>query len=138
MWLTSMYSRLDNIPVYETRALHIRAADYNLVKIALKRLTNPIRFAIPQLRTLDFLLEDELWVIVDRSLNDIPVIAWLQFEDQQRSTLHEPIICQQRIYHAHAMIIVDKAFEALHLILGEKLTALDDLPESNKVTQLRA
>ena len=116
-----MKSRLDNIPIYETRESTIRAHDYNLVKIALKRLGSPIRFEIPNLRTLDFIIEDDLWVIVDRSLNDVPVIAWLKFNDQARTGIHQDITCERRTYHTHAMIIVDKAIEALHLLLGEKL-----------------
>jgi len=116
-----MRSRLENIPTYDTRKYMMRAQDYNLVRIALKRLGSPIRLEIPNLRTLDFYLEDDLWVIVDRSLSDIPVIAWLNFNDHERDNLHEDINCERRSYHTHATIIVDKALEALHLILGEKL-----------------
>ena len=122
----SMKSRLDNIPIYEVRESKIRAQDYNLIKIAIKRLGSPIRLEIPNLRTLDFILEDDLWVIVDRSLNDIPVIAWLNFKDHERTNLHEDITCERRSYHTHAMIIVDKAFEALHLLLGEKLGTISE------------
>ncbi len=116
-----MNSRIDQIPVYETRQVILRAQDYNLVKIALKRISNPLRFEIPNLRTLDFILEDDLWVIVDRSLNDIPVMAWNDFNDHPRTSLHENILCQKRIYHTHAHMIHDKAIEALQLVLGEKL-----------------
>ena len=132
-----MKSRLDNIPVYDTRESKIRAQDYNLVKIALKRLGSPIRLEIPNLRTLDFILEQDLWVIVDRSLNDIPVIAWLNFKDQERESLHEDIECERRAYHTHAMIIVDKALEALQLILGEKLGEISDT-ESSSILKFKA
>jgi len=115
-----MKSRIDQIPVYESRQVSLRAEDFNLVKIALKRISNPLRFEIPKLRTLDFILEDDLWVIVDRSLNDIPVMAWNDFH--ARTSLHEDIRCLKRIYHTHAHIIHDKALEALQLVLGEKLS----------------
>jgi len=121
-----MKSRINNIPVYETHNIKIRAQDYNLVKIALKRVQNPLRFELPRLRTLDFHLEDDLWVIVDRSLNDIPIVAWSEFKDACRSNLHEDIACKQRIYHTHAHIILDKAIEALQLVLGEKLCSIQD------------
>lgn len=121
-----MRSRLDNIPTFSVRKSQLRAPDFNLVRIALKRLGKPIRLELPGLRTLDLILEKDLWVIVDRSLNDIPVVAWLNFDEAKRSTLHEPIPCQRRTYHTHATIIIDKAFEAMHLLLGEKLSALDD------------
>jgi hypothetical protein len=129
-----MRSRLDNIPIYDTRESKIRAQDYNLVKIALKRLGSPIRVEIPNLRTLDFILEDDLWVIVDRSLNDIPVIAWLNFKDHERTSLHESIVCERRTYHTHAMIIIDKAIEALQLLLGEKL---GDISEKETTSVLK-
>ena len=121
-----MRSRLDDIPTFSVRESQLRAQDFNLVRIALKRLGTPIRLELPRLRTLDFILEKDLWVIVDRSLNDIPVVAWLDFDESSRTTLHEPISCQRRTYHTHAAIIIDKAFEAMHLLLGEKLSALED------------
>ena len=120
-----MRSRLDDLPTFDTRESQLRAQDFNLVRIALKRLGTPIRIELPRLRTLDFVFEKDAWIIVDRSLNDIPVIAWLEFDEIARNNLHEPIRCQRRSYHPHATIIIDKAFEAMHLILGEKLAAVD-------------
>lgn len=118
-----MRSRLDDLPVFETRQVNMRAEDYNLVHIALKRLSNPLRVQLPRLRTLDLILEKDAWVVVDRSLNDIPVIAWIDFKVAHRETLHEPVACERRTYHTHALIIIDKVFEAMHLILGEQLGA---------------
>lgn len=132
-----MRTRLDNIPVYDTRECMIRVQDYNLVRIALKRLGSPIRIEIPNLRTLDFILEDDLWVIVDRSLNDVPVIAWLDFKDKDRESLHEDFPCERRTYHTHAMIIIDKALEALQLLLGEMLDEKKE-EESASVLQFKA
>jgi len=119
-----MRSRLDELPVFETRQVDIRAEDYNLVHIALKRLGNPLRVELPKLRTLDLVLEKDAWIVVDRSLNDIPVIAWIDFKISHRQTLHEPVSCERRTYHTHALLIIDKVIEAMHLILGEKLEAV--------------
>jgi hypothetical protein len=116
-----MRSRLDDLPVFESRQLSMRAEDYNLVHIALNRLGNPIRVELPRLRTLDLVLEKDAWIVVDRSLNDIPVVAWIDFKVSHRQTLHEPVACERRTYHTHALLIVDKVIEAMHLILGEKL-----------------
>jgi len=121
-----MRSRLDDLPAYDIRDSQLRAQDFNLVHIALKRLGSPIRIELPRLRTLDFVFEKDAWIIVDRSLNDIPIIAWINFDESTRTTLHEPVQCQRRSYHTHATIILDKAFEAMHLILGEKLAKFDD------------
>ena len=119
-----MNSRLDQLPVYELSKTTIRAEDYNLVKIALKRLRSPIRLEIPRLRTLDFILEEDSWLIVDRSLNDLPIIAWVNFDEKHRAGLHEPVECERRTYHVHALIIVDKALEAMQLMLGERLAEI--------------
>ena len=116
-----MRSRLDDLPVFETRQLNLRAEDYNLVHIALKRLGDPLRVELPRLRTLDLILEKDAWIVVDRSLNDIPVVAWIDFKVSHRQSLHEPVACERRSYHTHALLIIDKVFEAMHLILGEKL-----------------
>ena len=130
-----MKSRIDHIPVYESHNVTLRSQDFNLVKIALKRISNPLRFEIPKLRTLDFILEDDLWVIVDRSLNDTPVIAWSDFNDHARTNLHEDIHCLKRIYHTHAHMIHDKAIEALQLVLGEQLSS-DQIDSSDNVARL--
>jgi len=131
-----MKYRLDDLPVYELCSTTIRAADYNLVKIAVKRLGSPLRLEIPRLRTLDFILEEDTWVIVDRSLNDIPIIAWVNFDEKHRAGLHEPVECERRTYHVHALIIVDKALEAMHLMLGERLA--DITPDSgNAVVEIK-
>lgn len=131
-----MKARLDQLPVYERSYIQVSANLYNLAKIALKRLGNPLRFELPRLRTLDFVLEEDAWIVVDRSLNDIPIIAWLNFSTQHRSNLHEPIACERRSYHAHADLITDKSIEAMQLILGEQLGRLE--PDSIlPVTQIK-
>ena len=120
-----MKSYLDDIPVYSSSQTSVSAEHYNLVQIALKRLSSPIRLELPKLRTLDFLLEEETWIIIDRSLNDIPVMAWLDFETKDRS-LHAPLACTLNTYHAHANIIQPRVIEAMTLLLGEKLTELEN------------
>ena len=65
------------------------------------------------------------------------MIAWLNFEDQERKSLHEDIDCERRAYHTHAMIIVDKALEALQLILGEKLGEISET-ESSSILKFKA
>ena len=129
-----MRSRLDDLPVFEIRQLSMRAEDFNLVQIALKRLGTPLRVELPRLRTLDLILEKDAWVVVDRSLNDIPVLAWVDFQSAHRQTLHEPVACERRTYHTHALIIIDKVIEAMHLILGERLSALSPQTDEQVAT----
>jgi len=131
-----MRTRLDELPVFEIRQLTVRASDYNLVHIALKRLGEPLRLELPKLRTLDLVLEHDAWIVIDRALNDMPVLAWIDFEVIHRHSLHEPVPCQRRTYHTHALLIVDKVIEAMHLILGERLASLD-APEVEPVTRMK-
>lgn len=112
-------SRLNELPTLKSRPTTVTAERYNRVRLALRRLKNPIRIELPKLRTLDFILEDEIWAIVDRDLNDIPVVAWTDFE--HRTTLHKPVHCRLRYYHAHADIIMEKAQQQLAEILDERL-----------------
>ena len=120
-----MKSYLDDIPVYASTRSSVSAEHFNLVQIALKRLGSPIRLELPKLRTLDFLLDEETWIIIDRNLNDIPVMAWLDFETKDRS-LHAPLACTLNTYHAHASIIQPRVIEAMTLLLGEKLAELEN------------
>ncbi len=120
-----MKNYLDDIPVYKSTQITVNAEHFNLVQIALKRLGSTIRLEMPKLRTLDLMLDEETWIIVDRSLNDIPVMAWLDFETKDRG-LHEPIKCKLNIYHAHATIIHPRVIEAMTLLLGEKLAELEN------------
>ncbi len=114
-------SRLNSIPVLNSAPCSVPAARYNQVRLALRRLANPLRFELPGLRSLDMILEDGLWVIVDRDLNDIPIVAWTDFE--ARDSLHTPLQCTLRHYHAHATVIIDKALKALDGILAQRLAS---------------
>ena len=112
-------SRLNEIPTLKSRPTTVTADRYNRVRLALLRLENPLRIELPKLRSLDFVLENEMWAIIDRDLNDIPVIAWTDFE--HRSTLHQPVQCTLRYYHAHADAVMDKALQKLDEILEARL-----------------
>ena len=129
-----MKSYLDDIPVYESTQTSVSAEHFNLVQIAMKRLGSPIRLELPKMRTLDFMLDEETWIIVDRSLNDIPVMAWLDFETKDRG-LHEPLKCTLNLYHAHANLIYPRVIEAMTLLLGEQL-ADKESPSNGSISKL--
>ncbi len=112
-------SRLDTIPRLKAHPALVPAERYNRVRLALRRLENPIRLQLPRLRTLDMILEDDAWIIVDRSLNDIPIAAWTHFES--RTSLHNPIRCMLRHYHVHANAIMDSAWNSVDTLLAERL-----------------
>ena len=119
-----MYSRLDDVPVYAHRDGKLGASYYNHVQLALKRLGDEIRLSIPKLKHLDLILQKNAWIIVDRALNDVPVVAWTDFETGNRDNLHEPITCKVKHYHANAIMIMNRTLEAMDLLLGEQLAEL--------------
>ena len=123
-----MKSKLEDLPTFETRRTEVEAIHYNLVQVALKRLGSPLRFTLPRLRTLDLHLEKDAWIVVDKSLNDIPVMAWVDFDTSGRASLHEAIPCTLKIYHSHAGILIKKVMEAMTLLIGEQLDLPEDKP----------
>lgn len=130
-----MKSKLEDLPTFEIRQVTVKAIHYNLAQVALKRLGCPLRFVLPKLRTLDLHLEKDAWIVVDKSLNDIPVMAWVDFDISERASLHEDIPCTLKIYHSHAGILITKVIEAMTLLIGEQL----DLPEdtADKIVPLK-
>ncbi|MES9846484.1 MAG: hypothetical protein ABW162_06860 [Candidatus Sedimenticola sp. PURPLELP] len=116
-----MYTRHDEMPVYEHRDGQLDANHYNHVQVALNRLGEQLYLELPGLRTLALILQRDAWVIVDRALNDVPIAAWSGFETESRETLHKPVHCRIRLFHAHAEKILERVIEAMELLLGEQL-----------------
>ena len=119
-----MYNRLQDIPVYEFREGSVDARYFNRVQVALHRLGESIRFAIPKLKHLDLILEPQAWIIVDRVLNDIPVAAWTEFNTEHRDNLHQPVACRIQLYHANAGLILERTLASMETLLGEQLSQL--------------
>ena len=129
---TSLYTRHDEVPQLGSRAGKVNANYYNHVQTALKRLGNQIRLRIPKLKHLDLILQKDAWIVVDITLNDIPVVAWTNFETEGRDSLHEPIKCEIRFFHFAASMILNRTLEAMELMLGEEMEQY--LPDNdNKV-----
>ena len=118
-----MKSRLQGLPRYSSKRVEVEAELYNCVKLALLRLGKSLRLPLPSLRHLDVLLDKETWICVDRDQNDIPIIAWLNFEVQHRDSLHQPIACECYSYHSHAEIIEDKVLDLINSLLEQQLHA---------------
>lgn len=122
-----MKSRLEDLPTFETRQTVVKAIHYNLVQVALKRLGTPLRFVLPKRQSpLDLHLEKEAWIVVDTSLSDIPVMAWVDFDTIGRSSLHKDIPCTLKIYHSHAGLLIEPIMETMTLLIGERLDQPED------------
>jgi len=116
-----LYTRHDEVPQLSARAGKVDALYYNHVQTALKQLGNQIRLTIPKLKHLDLIIQKDAWIIVDIVLNDVPVVAWTNFETKGRDSLHEPIQCEIRFFHYAASMILNRTLEAMELMLGEIL-----------------
>lgn len=119
-----METRLNDVPAMYIADTAVDARCFNRVRIALRRLENPIRYPLPGLRSLDLLVGDEVWVCVDRSLNDLPVVAWTDF-NVTRGSLHKPVPCKVRYFHAYAAAVMRRSLDALENHLNERLGAPD-------------
>lgn len=116
-----MKKRLEGLPRYSESSTTVPAELFNTVKLALLRLSNPLRFAIPGLRNIELILDDEAWVCFDNSLNDMPILAWTEFKIEHRDSLVEPIPCEFYTYHAHAEVILDTVTSYIMEHLDEEL-----------------
>jgi hypothetical protein len=114
-------SRLRDVPALKVIDSVVAAKHYNRVRLALVRLENPLRFPLPHLRGLDMVLTRDEWICVDRTLNDMPVLAWTDFQKQERLALHSPVPCRLRFFHAYAGLIVGTLLQDVAVILAERL-----------------
>ena len=96
---------------------------FNRVQTALRRMQEQIRFRIPKLSHLDLIVQEDAWIVVDRVLNDMPIVAWTDFQTEGRDNLHEPISCEIRLYHFAARMILNRTLDAMAVILGQSLAA---------------
>jgi hypothetical protein len=132
-----MSGRLDDIPVFERKQTTVPAADFNLVQIALNRLGEPLHIPLTVLRSLELILERESWIVVDRDLNDIPILAWTDFQSGGRTTLHAPIPCQLKTYHLHAPVILEQVTAFMEQELETRLSELQKACEIENVVPLK-
>ena len=119
--LPQLYNRHNEVPLLHSREGKVEAVYYNEVQTALKQFGKQIRFPIPKLKHLDLILQKNAWIVVDRALSDFPVLAWTDFQTEDRSSLLEPVKCEVRIFHFAASMILRRTLEAMDLMLGEQL-----------------
>ncbi|MCW8943090.1 MAG: hypothetical protein OQK93_07935 [Gammaproteobacteria bacterium] len=124
------YTRHNEVLILDRRPGNVDANYFNQAQTALKRIGQQIRLKIPTLNHLDLIVQQDAWIIVDRVLNDIPVVAWTDFQTEGRNNLHEPIACEIRLYHFAARMVLKTTLDAMEDILGQSLAEQDsDKPE---------
>jgi hypothetical protein len=110
-----------NFPVLESERAVISAPRYNRVRLALAWLDNPARLELTGMHDLELILTDSAWLCIDTGLGNLPVLAWKEFQTDQRRGLHEPITCRIDYYNLHAELIKDRVLEIMDRLLAARL-----------------
>ena len=116
-----MMWRLREMPRYSTEESSVEARHYNQIRLALQRLPGPIRLKLTGLPHIDMVIDNDSWVCVDTSLNDLPVVAWTDFNTKTRQGLHQPIQCKLHYFHYKAGLLAIKALNTTAALLAERL-----------------
>lgn len=129
-----MMRRLREMPRYSTADSSVEARYYNRIRLALQRFPSPLRFPLPGLPHFEMYLDNDSWVCLDTSLNDLPVMAWTDFENHARQGLHEPVHCKLHYFHYKAGLLVPKVLNTAEALLAERLDQppLCQLPGTGK------
>ncbi len=117
-----MRTRIHDVPACFVETVDVSAKRYNLIQLALNRLDGPLRFPLIGLRNLDILLDRDVWACVDRSVLDLPVAAWNQFDTHDRIDLQADVRCELRHYQVNTDILLPYMWMTLESILRGRLT----------------
>lgn len=114
-----MYERLRDCPALSVYPYSIPAEVWNVWRRYWMHNPRPTCFGLESLPPMSLLLDEREWVVVDSSLYDMPILAWVDFQNTGRTALHEPVSCTVRDYHQGAAKIRDKALA----LMAEELEA---------------
>ena len=92
-------SRIADVPYYAQRDDEVTAQLYNLWRRARNHPDCSDTMVLEKFPGLEMTLEDAAWVCVDKRQNDLPVIAWVEFDAKGRDALHMPVRCKLNYYH---------------------------------------
>ena len=121
-----MYGRLADFPVLDEYPSRIAAPVWNAWRRYLHRrlagVAPPqLRFALPGLEPFEAILEERLWVCVDPTHADSPVLAWRRFVDAERTDISAPVGCTVLQYHFGASAVRERALAAIGVELSNRL-----------------
>lgn len=117
-----MSHSIDDLVPLRSMPKTIESSCYNHVRLALRRLGNPLRVALPGHRGLEMILYDKCWLCVDSTNDDQLILAWLNFDTRRHNqALFEPVPCQLNLYHIHAGLVMGSALDALDESLSQSL-----------------
>lgn len=87
------------MPIYAQRDDHVSAKLYNLWRRAKLHFAMPLRLEFDETPGVVMILDRHEWACVNAKQGDIPLLAWVEFEDQQRDALHTDVNCKLNYYH---------------------------------------
>lgn len=120
-----MMWRLKEVPAFSSFPTQVEPIHFNQIRLALRRLSNPIRLELSNQRNVDMIIDNDSWVCVDRSMNDLPIVAWTDFETRDRNSLLAPVKCNLHYYHGAAGLIVRDALSITYRLLSEQLVGAE-------------
>lgn len=116
-----MTTRITDMPVMASRPAEIEAGVYNLWRRSRMRFGGETRLNIPGLPQIVLILDEDSWVVVNEKQYDLPILAWVDFQDAHRDSLHKPIACTLNYYHYMASSIRAKVLDRMAEALTQKL-----------------
>jgi hypothetical protein len=116
-----MTTRIHDMPIYATRSEQMDASLYNLWRRARLHLKLPLRLKLPALKSMCLILENDCWVVVDPRHDDLPLLAWVDFQGIGRSNLHQPVACTINYYHFMASAVRPKVLAEIGAELEAQL-----------------
>ena len=120
-----MVTRINDMSVYAAQTDQIEASLFNLWRRARLHLNMPLRIELPGMKQMVLIVEDDSWVVVDQCQYDLPVLAWLDFQDAGRTTLHLPVVCTMNYYHYLASHLRKKVLARMCEALEARLSDID-------------
>ena len=108
------------VPAYEEYPHRVPASVYNLWRRHWRRTQKPLDFHLEGIPPMAIKMEKSLWVCVDVGLNEVPVIAWSDFQDEDRA-LHDPVPCVVTQFHFGASKIRAQILEVLEAELTRRV-----------------
>ena len=116
-----MYHRLDEVPLLDSYPSKIPAPVWNVWRRYRNGAHFPNCFPLEGFAPMSLLIDQDSWAIVDSSLYDLPILAWIEFDEPPGRAIHEPVACVVRQYHQGATKIRAEALQQLQQELETRL-----------------
>lgn len=85
-----------------------------------------LRLPLPDLAKLELIVQPNDWIVVDPSLSDIPVVAWMGLKRAPLQGIHESVQCELCYYHGAAGKVAAKVPSLLVDALRDPVEKVSD------------